>query len=179
MKITEHFTKSKTFFIFFVYINFLISTKGYENAGVRLLTVKETGIIWVSMKNVQHCLGVQSISDLVLQEIYSIYKTKNPANNQIKKHKMTEKEMFEKYANLSENELNVKNNKEVYAKNDVMTTVIKRCRSEKKRGKRKIDAFRKKLMVVESEISKCPEFEVKSKIGNIFVNEKILEDYSI
>ena len=34
-------------------------------------------------------------------------------------------------------------------------------------------------MVVESGISKCPEFEVKSKIGNIFVNEKILEDYSI
>ena len=29
-------------------------------------------------------------------------------------------------------------------------------------------------MVVESGISKCPEFEVKSKIGNIFVNEKIL-----
>ena len=41
----------------------------------------------------------------------------------------------------------------------------------KKRGKRKIDAFRKKLMILES--------EVKSKIGNIFVNEKILEEYSI
>ena len=29
---------------------------------------------------------------------------------------MTEREIFEKYANLSENELNTKNNKEVYAK---------------------------------------------------------------
>ena len=116
---------------------YLISTKGYENAGVRLLIEKETGIIWVSMKNVQHGLGVQNISDLVLQEIYSIYKTKNPTKDQIKKHKMTEKEIFEKYANLSENELNAKNNNEVYAKNDVMTTVIKRCRSQKKEVKEK------------------------------------------
>ena len=33
-------------------------------------------------------------------------------------------------------------------------------------------------MIPESEISEYPEFEVKSKIGNIFVNEKILEEYS-
>ena len=49
----------------------------------------------------------------------------------------------------------------------------------KKRGERKIDGFRKKLMIPESQISGCPEFEVKSKIGNIFVNEKILEEYSV
>ena len=34
-------------------------------------------------------------------------------------------------------------------------------------------------MIPESEISECPEFEVKSKIGNIFVNEKILEEFSV
>ena len=34
-------------------------------------------------------------------------------------------------------------------------------------------------MIPESQISGCPEFEVKSKIGNIFVNEKILEEYSV
>ena len=34
-------------------------------------------------------------------------------------------------------------------------------------------------MIPESEISECPEFEVKSKIGNIFVNQKILEEYSV
>ena len=33
-------------------------------------------------------------------------------------------------------------------------------------------------MVPESVISECPEHEVKSKIGNIFVNEKILKEYS-
>ena len=37
----------------------------------------------------------------------------------------------------------------------------------------------KKLMIPESEISECPEHEVKSKIGNMFVNEKILEEYSV
>ena len=34
-------------------------------------------------------------------------------------------------------------------------------------------------MIPESEIPECPEHEVKSKIGNIFVNEKILEEYSV
>ena len=57
---------------------YLISTNGYENARVRLLIENETGIIWVNMKNVQHGLGVQNISDLVLKEIYSIYKTIKP-----------------------------------------------------------------------------------------------------
>ena len=49
----------------------------------------------------------------------------------------------------------------------------------KKRGERKIDGFRKKLMMPESEISECPELEVKSKLGNLFVNEKILKEYSV
>ena len=34
-------------------------------------------------------------------------------------------------------------------------------------------------MIPESEISEWQEFEVKSKIGNIFVNQKILEEYSV
>ena len=34
-------------------------------------------------------------------------------------------------------------------------------------------------MISDSEIAKCPEYEVESKIGNIFVNEKILEEYSV
>ena len=53
-----------------------------------------------------------------------------------------------------------------------MTNIIKHCRG-KKRGIRAIDGFRKQL------ISKCPEHEVKSKIGTIFVNEKMLEEYSV
>ena len=33
-------------------------------------------------------------------------------------------------------------------------------------------------MIPESEISECPEYEVRSKIGRIFVNKKIPEQYS-
>ena len=43
-------------------------------------------------------------------------KQKNLAKEQIKKYKMTQREIFKKYDNLSKNELNAKNNKEVYAK---------------------------------------------------------------
>ena len=50
---------------------------------------------------------------------------------------------------------------------------------KKKRGEWKIDGFRKKLMIPEFEIPERPEHEVKWKIGNIFVNEKILEEYSV
>ena len=34
-------------------------------------------------------------------------------------------------------------------------------------------------MILESEIPQCPEHEFKSKMGNIFVNKKILEEYSV
>ena len=116
---------------------YLISAEGYKNARVDLLRIKKTGEIWTKMKDVQDGLGVQNISDLVLKEIYGIYKTKSLTKEQIKRYKMTKREIFEKFDNLSEDELNAKNNKEVYAKNDVMTTVIKCCRGEKKEAKEK------------------------------------------
>ena len=126
---------------------YLISAKGYKKAGVYFLTVRKTGENWVSIKNVHNGLGVKNISDLVLKEIFGIYKTKNFTNKQIRKYNMTEKEIFEKYANLSEDELIEKSNKNVYVKNDVMSTVIKRCRGEKKRGERKKDGFRKNFQI--------------------------------
>ena len=92
---------------------------------------------------------------------------------------MTKKEVYKKFTNLSQEKLNTKNNREVYVKNDIMTTVIKRCRGEKTRGIREIEGLRKKLMIPDSEISKCPEFEVKSKIGKIFKNHNPLEEYSV
>ena len=54
-----------------------------------------------------------------------------------------------------------------------MTFVIKHCRDKK--NKKKIDRFRKKLMILKSEISECSEYNVKSKKGNVFVKEKILQ----
>ena len=60
-----------------------------------------------------------------------------------------------------------------------MTTNIKRCRGEKTSGIRAIDGFRNKLMIPGSEIPKCPEFEVKSKIGKTFKYQNPLEEYSV
>ena len=91
------------------------------------------------MKDIQNGLGVQNISDLVLKEIYGIYKTKSLSKEQIKKYKMTKREIFEKLVNLSKDELlNAKNNKEVYAKNDVMTNVINAAEVKKKEAKKKM-----------------------------------------
>ena len=45
---------------------------------------------------------------------------------------MTEKEIYEKFDNLSKDELNTKSNKKVYVKNNVMKNIIKHCRGEKK-----------------------------------------------
>ena len=59
-----------------------------------------------------------------------------------------------------------------------MTTIIKRCRG-KKIGIKAIDGFRKNLLSPDSEIPKCPEFVVKSKIDKLFIDEKILEEYSV
>ena len=58
---------------------------------------------------------------------------------------MTEREIYKKFGNLNEDELNTKSNKNFYVRNDVMTTIIKRCRGEKKRGIRTIDGFRKRI----------------------------------
>ena len=113
---------------------YLISAEGYKNAGVDFLRIKKTGEIWTKMKDVKSGWGVQNISDLVLRKIH---KTKSLIKEQIKKYKMTKRKIFEKFNNLSGDELNVKNNKEVYTKNDVMTTDIKRCRGEKKKKKKK------------------------------------------
>ena len=55
----------------------LISAEGYKNVNVEFLTIKTTSEIWVSMKDVGNGIGVKSISDLFLKEIYGIYETKN------------------------------------------------------------------------------------------------------
>ena len=45
---------------------YLISDKGYTNAGAHFLKMRKTGEIWTSMKDIGSGLGVQNISDLVL-----------------------------------------------------------------------------------------------------------------
>ena len=55
---------------------YLISAEGYKNANVEFLTVKTTSEIWVNMKDVGRGMGVKNIPDLVLKEIYGIWKQK-------------------------------------------------------------------------------------------------------
>ena len=86
---------------------------------------------------------------------------------------MTETEIFESCDNLSKDELNTKTDKNVYVKNDAMSTVIKRCTAEKNRRKKNRCIY-KKMMIPRSGIPECPEHKVKPKIGNIFVNENHL-----
>ena len=68
-----------------------------------------------------------------------------------------QKEKFIKlYKFKPKEKLSTKNNKNLYDRNDVMTTIIKCCTGEKTRGIRAIDGFRKKLIISDSEIPKCP-----------------------
>ena len=76
---------------------------------------------------------------------------------------MTKREIYKKFSNLSEKELNTKNNKNSYVRNDVMTTIIKRCRGEKTRGIRTIDGFRNKLMIPNSEILNVRKLKLNQK----------------
>ena len=124
-------------------------------------------------------MGVKNISDLVLKEMHGICETRNPAIKQVNEYKMTKRELYKNFIKLSEKELNTKNNKTPYVRNDVMTTIIKRYRGEKTRGITALHGFRKKLMIPDSEIPKSPEFEVKSKIGKIFKKHNPLEEYSV
>ena len=87
------------------------------------------------MKDVGDGLRVKNISDLVLQEIYDIYNKRKLTKEEIKCFKMTEREIFKKFDNLNEDELDTKSNKHVYVKNNIMTNIIKHCKGEKKRNK--------------------------------------------
>ena len=89
------------------------------------------------MKDVKNGMVVKNMLDLILKEIFGLCETKNLTKEQIKKYEITEREIFKKYDHLNEDELNAKSNKDVYAINVVMNTVITQCRGEKKEVKEK------------------------------------------
>ena len=97
---------------------------------------------------------------------------------EIKCYKMTEREFFKMFYDYEEDDLNTKSNKTVFVKNTIMTNIIKNCKGEKKRGVRSAEGFRRKLFIPEHESYKSIEHRLKSKLGKIFVNQKILEEYS-
>ena len=77
------------------------------------------------MKDDGSGMGIKNIFDLVLKEIYDICETKSPTKKQVNEYKMTKREIYKKFTNLSQKELTTKNNKKAYVRNDVMTTIIK------------------------------------------------------
>ena len=89
---------------------YLISVEGYNNAEVDARIVRITGEIWASMKDDRSGMGVKNISYLVLKQIRGIRKRKNPTKEQINEYTMTEREIYEKFGNLSKEELNTKRN---------------------------------------------------------------------
>ena len=80
------------------------------------------------MKDVGNGIVVKNISDLVLKEMHSLCKTKNPSKEQVNEYKMTKREIYQKLTSLSQEKLNTINNKKTFVKNDVMTIAIKWCR---------------------------------------------------
>ena len=74
------------------------------------------------MKDVGSDLGVKNMSDLVLKEI--------------KKYKMTEREIFERDANLTENQLSENSNKKVYVKTMLLQLLLNGAGVREKRRKK-------------------------------------------
>ena len=105
------------------------------------------------MKNVHKGLVAQSISDLVLKEIYGIYETKNFTKEQIKKYKMTERmtKMFEKADNLW---IKQKKLMKTFMSQIMSWLPLLNVAEVKKRDERNVNGLRKKSMIPESEISK-------------------------
>ena len=109
----------------------LTSIEGYKNASVISLKNKH-GDLWVIMKDVKDGLGVRNISDLILKDIYGVYKKKYLTQEEIKYYKMTEREFFKTFYDYDEDSLNTKSNKTIFVKNTMMTNIIKNCKGEKK-----------------------------------------------
>ena len=114
-----------------MYKTYLLSVEGHKNAYVEFLTIKTTSEIWVSMKDVWSGMGIKNISDSVLKETYGICETKNPTKEQVNEYKMTKRKIYKNFTNLSSKELNAKNNKNTYVRNDVMITFIKNIEKKK------------------------------------------------
>ena len=64
------------------------------------------------------------------KKIHAIFATKSPTKEQTRKYKRPEKELD-----------NDSNSTFMYVRSDLISRIIKNCRGEKRRDKKKIDAF--------------------------------------
>ena len=105
----------------------LISIEGYENAKVICLK-NINGELWIGMKEIGAGLGVKRMSDLFLKEIQGTYEKKKLTKEETKCYKMTEREFFKTFYDFEKNDLITKSNKNVFAKNTIMTNIINNCK---------------------------------------------------
>ena len=99
-----------------------ISVKNYTDAKVCTIKIGNKKLFWVKVNDVQNGLGVKNMSVLVRKEIHSIFETKNPTKDQVKKYKRHENDLH-----------NNSNATLVYVRSDLMSRIIKNCRGEKKK----------------------------------------------
>ena len=99
-----------------------ISVKNYTDAKVCTIKIGNKKLFWVKVNDVQNGLGVKNMSVLVRKEIHSIFETKNPTKDQVKRYKRHENDLH-----------NNSNATLVYVRSDLMSRIIKNCRGEKKK----------------------------------------------
>ena len=134
-----------------------ISVEKYTNAKVCTIRVSNKNLFWVKMYDVQEGMVVKNI----------LFRTKNPAKDQIRKYKRREKELDHNSTATF-----------MYVHSDLMSKIIKHFRGGKKRQIKKKD-FRCKLGFKLHDIIMCKEESVTIKIIKVFSNEKILLQHSV
>ena len=118
----EKMHRIKTIYIFNMYKMFKISVEKYSNAKVHTIIVGNKELFWVRLCDVQEGLGVTNMSVLVRKYIHGNFETKNPAKDQIRKHKRRKKELDNGcVCNF------------VYVRSDLVSRITKNCRGEKKK----------------------------------------------
>ena len=103
-----------------------ISVEKQTNAKVRTKRVSNKELFWVRMYDVQEEIGVKNMPDLVRKETQSIFRTKNPTKDQIRKNKRLEKELDHNSTATF-----------VYVRSDLMSKIIIKMLRGKKLGKKK------------------------------------------
>ena len=71
----------------------MITAEAYKNAQVHTITVKNKGLFWVKMVDVQNELSFKNVPDLVRREMCGIFENKYPTEEQKRKYMRSKKEI--------------------------------------------------------------------------------------
>ena len=133
---------------------------------------------WVKMTDVQKVFGLKNMPDFVKKEICGIFETKNPTEEQKKKHIRSGMDITKKPADDS---------KCNYARSDLMEEIIKNCRGVKKcndginriKKEEQRENFRSLLGFKEQDIMKVIEKTKLESLRDTFEGENIRTHYKV